>query len=73
MFFSSAHLSMFNILYLEINKVVQVKFLCKTWMGSIFLSWLTDQNFGENGAQGQNNGKKIGINWSRIYHVTTLI
>ena len=34
-------------------------------MGSIFL------NFGEMGLRDQNNGKKIGINWSRIYHVTT--
>ena len=32
-------------------------------MGSIFLSGLRDQN----------NGKKIGINGSRIYHVTTLL
>ena len=31
-------------------------------MGSIFLSGLRDQN----------NGKKIGVNGSRIYHVTTL-
>ena len=31
-------------------------------MGSIILSGLRDQN----------NGKKIGINGSRIYHVTTL-
>ena len=44
-------------------------------MGSILLSGLRDQNFGENGAQArdQNNGKKIGINVSRIYHVTTLL
>ena len=32
-------------------------------MGSIILSGLRDQN----------NGKKIGINGSRIYHVTTLL
>ena len=32
-------------------------------MGSIFLSGLRDQN----------NGKKIGINGSRIYDVTTLV
>ena len=40
-------------------------------MGS--LSGLRDQNVGENGAQDQKNGKKIGINGSWIYHVTTLI
>ena len=37
-------------------------------MGSILLSGLRDQTLGENGAQELNNGKKIGINWSRIYH-----
>ena len=43
-------------------------------MGSIFLSGLRDQNFGKMGLRDQNNGKKIliGINGSRIYHVTTL-
>ena len=50
----------------------QVKILCKTWMGSIFLSGLRDQNFGKMGLRDQNNGKKIGINGSRIYYVTTL-
>ena len=29
--------------------------------------------WGEMGLQDQNNGKKIGINGFRIYHVTTLI
>ena len=41
-------------------------------MGSILLAGLRDQNLGENGVRDQNNGKKIGINGSRIYHVTTL-
>ena len=50
----------------------ELKFCVKTWMGSILLSGLRDQTLGENGAQEVNNGKKIGINWSRIYHVTTL-
>ena len=50
----------------------ELKFCVKTWMGSILLSGLRDQTLGKNGAQGINNGKKIGINWSRIYHVTTL-
>ena len=68
MFFSSAHLSMFYILYLE----SKLKFCVKTWMGSILLSGLRDQNFGKMGLRDQNNGKKIGINGSCIYHVTTL-
>ena len=51
----------------------ELKFCVKTWMGSILLSGLRDQTLGENGAQELNNGKKIGINWSRIYHVTTLL
>ena len=40
--------------------------------GTMFLSGLGDQNFGEKGLRDQNNGKKIGISGSRIYHVTTL-
>jgi len=36
MFFSSAHLSMFYILYLEINKVAKVKILCKNMDGINF-------------------------------------
>ena len=53
MFFSSAHLSVSYILYLEINKVVSIKILCKNMDGInfFFLSGLRDQNFGENGAQ----------------------
>ena len=50
--FASAYLSMFYILYLEINKVVYVKILCKNMDGINFLSGLRDQNLGENGAQG---------------------
>ena len=50
----------------------KLKFCVKTWMGSILLSGLGDQNFGKMGLRDQNNGKKIGINGSRIYHVTTL-
>ena len=41
-------------------------------MGSIFFVRLRDQNFGKMGPRDQNNGKNIGINGSRIYHVTTL-
>ena len=52
MFFSSTYLSMFYILYLEIKKLPKLKFCVKTWMGSILLSGLRDQNFWENGAQG---------------------
>ena len=51
----------------------KLKFCVKTWMGSILLSGLRDQNFGKMGLRDQNNGKKIGINGSRIYHVTTLV
>ena len=50
----------------------KLKFCVKTWMGSFSLSGFRDQNVGENGAQDQKNGKKIGINGSWIYHVTTL-
>ena len=66
---------MFYILYLEITKLSKLKFCVKTsaWMGSIFLSGLRDQNFGEMGLRDQNNGKKIEINGSRIYHVKTLL
>ena len=64
---------MFYILYLEINKVVYVKILCKNMDGINFLLGLRDQNLGKMGLRDQNNGKKIGINGSRIYHVTTLI
>ena len=45
-----------------INEVVYVKILSKNTDGINFLSGLRDQN----------NGKKIGINGSWIYHVTTL-
>ena len=72
MFFSSAHLNMFYILYLEIQKVVQVKILCKTWMGSIFYQGSEIKILGKKELRDQNNGKKIGISGSRIYHVTTL-
>ena len=51
----------------------KLKFCVKIWMGSILLSGLGDQNVGKMGLRDQNNGKKIGINGSRIYHVTTLI
>ena len=46
----------------------KLKFCVKT----IFLLGLKDQHFGKMGLRDQNNGKKIGINGSRIYHVTTL-
>ena len=43
MVFASAHLNMFYILYLEINKVVYVKILCKNMDGIkrmlVVLSW----------------------------------
>ena len=63
---------MFYILYGDKKKLPKLTFCVKTWMGSILLSGLRDQNFGENGAQDQNDGKKIGISGPRIYHVTTL-
>ena len=42
-------------------------------MGSIFYQGSGIKIWGEMGLRDQNNGKKIGINGSRIYHVTTLI
>ena len=62
MFFSSAYLSMFYIWRYK-TKLPKLKFCVKTWMGSILLSGLRDQN----------NGKKIGISGPRTYHVTTLV
>ena len=41
-------------------------------MGSIFYQGSGIKILGEMGLRDQNNGKKIGINGSRIYHVTTL-
>ena len=41
MFFSSAHLSMFYILYLEINKVAQDKILCENM--DVINSFITAQ------------------------------
>ena len=41
-------------------------------MGSFLLSVLRIKIFGKMGLRDQNKGKKIGINGSRIYHVTTL-
>ena len=41
-------------------------------MGSIFYQGSGIKIFGKMGLRDQNNGKKIGINGSRIYHVTTL-
>ena len=71
MFFSSAHLRMFCILYLEINKVVEVEVFCKNMDGiNVFIS--TQEIFGKMGVRDQNYGKKIGISGSRIYHVTNL-
>ena len=66
--FSSAYLSMFYILYLEINKVVYVK---HGW-DQFFYQGSGIKIWGKMGLRDQNNGKKIGINGSRIYHVTTL-
>ena len=52
----------------------KLRFCVKTWTGSIFLSGLTGiKILGKMGLRDQNNGKKIGINGSRIYHVTTLM
>ena len=42
-------------------------------MGSIFYQGSGIKILGEMGLRDQNNGKKIGINGSRIYHVTTLL
>ena len=71
--FSSAYLSMFYILYLEINKVVYVKILCKNMDGiNFFYQGSGIKIWGKMGLTDQNNGKKIGINGSQIYHVTTL-
>ena len=42
-------------------------------MGSIFYQGSGIKIWGKMGLRDQNNGKKIGINGSRIYHVTTLI
>ena len=73
MFFSSAHLNMFYILYLEINKVVYVKILCKNMDGiNFFYQGSGIKILGKMELRDQNNSKKIGINESRIYHVTTL-
>ena len=73
MFFSSTHLSMFYILYLEINKVFLVKILCKNMDGINFFYQGSGIKFlGKMGLRDQNKGKKIGIYGSRIYHVTTL-
>ena len=47
--------------------------LCKNMDGINFFIRAQESNFlGNYGAQGSNNGKKVGINGSRIYHVTTL-
>ena len=43
-------------------------------MGSIFFTRAQGSKFwGKKGLRDQNNGKKIGINGSRIYHDTTLL
>ena len=42
-------------------------------MGSIFYQGSGIKILGKKGFRDQNNGKKIGISGSRIYHVTTLI
>ena len=42
-------------------------------MGSIFYQGSGIKILGEKGLRDQNNGKKIGIGGSRIYHVTTLL
>ena len=74
MFFSSAHLSVSYILYLEINKVVSIKILYKNMDGINFFFYQGSgiKILGKMGLRYQNNGKKIGINGSQIYHVTTL-
>ena len=41
-------------------------------MGSLFYQGSGIKIWGKMGLRDQNNGKKIGINGSRIYHVTTL-
>ena len=66
---------MFYILYLEINKVVSVKILCKNMDGIIFFFYQGSgiKILGKMGLRDQNNGKKIGTNGSRIHHVTTLL
>ena len=43
MFFSSAHLSVSYILYLEINKVVSIKILCKNMDGINFFFFIRAQ------------------------------
>ena len=48
---------MFYILYFEINKV-------KSWMGSILLLGLRDQNFGENRAQGSKGRQENRDQWA---------
>ena len=42
-------------------------------MGSIFYQGSGIKILGKKGLRDQNNGKKIGIGGSRIYHVTTLV
>ena len=74
MFFSSAYLSMFYILYLEINKVAQVEILCKNMDGiNSFIRAQESKFLGKMRLSDQNNGKKIGISGPWINHVTTLI
>ena len=41
-------------------------------MGSIFYQGSRIKILGKIGLRDQHNGKKMGINGSRIYHVTTL-
>ena len=41
-------------------------------MGSIFYQGWGIKILGKKGLRDQNNDKKIGINGSRIYHVTTM-
>ena len=41
----------------------KIKFCVKTWMGSIFVSGLRDQNFGENGAQGSKQRQENRDQW----------
>ena len=42
-------------------------------MGSIFYQGSGIKILGKKGLRDQNNGKKVGINGSRIYHATTLL
>ena len=42
----------------------KLKFCVKTWMGSILLSGLRDQNFGENGAQGSKKRQENRDQWA---------